>query len=104
VLAILLACAGFFFPIVSAARNYREKGEPLTSVGAIRNQFFCFELVIVVMSLEWLVKNPASIFVAIIQWIGLSFLLFVFLGITLLQVRAIFGKGSLRGFFNLRKW
>jgi len=106
VFAILTSLLLFFsilIPVVSLVKNFIKGKVVRTGETAIKASFILLFLAIVSSSIQILAKDPGNFYGAIINGVGFSLgLLFLFV-ITLLQIRMVDGKGSIKKFLGVKQ-
>lgn len=84
--------------VISIKRVLKERSLEASDL-AIKLTFLFFFLAILSSSLLLAVKDPQNILGAILSGIGLTVVLLFFGLITLIQIRRVRGKGSIKRFF-----
>lgn len=99
----LLGFLSILLPLMSLLINLAKGRGIETGETAIKGSFILLSLAIVSSSFLLLAKDPANFTGAILNGLGLSIGLLVFFIITLLQIRLVKGKGSIRKFLGVKE-
>jgi hypothetical protein len=99
----LLLFFAILLPLMSLVINLAKRRVIETGETALRASFIMLFLAIVCSSFLLIAQDPTNIIGAILNGIGLSIGLLVFFVITLLQIRMVKGKGSVRKFLGFKE-
>ncbi len=99
----LLLFISILLPLISLVKNIIKRRAIETSETVIKSSFVLLFLAIISSSFLLIAQDPRNSNSAILNGIGFSIGLLIFFLITLLQIRMVKGKGSIRKFLGFRE-